>query len=105
MTTPWAARHFRAEGSSVTPRRRAPFLYSRRNSPGTAVVGLREAFSRPEAPMIRGMITTRDVLLHAPIIVGEFGAAIWLRCCLVALRRRPTTFLECIFSSPQVSAA
>jgi len=55
--------------------------------------------------MIRGLITTRDVLLHAPIIVGEFGAAIWLRCCLVALRRRPTTFLECIFSSPQVSAA
>jgi hypothetical protein len=48
--------------------------------------------------MISGVITTRHVIRHAAIIVREFGAAAYLRCCLVLLRRRRTTFLECIFA-------
>ena len=55
------------------------------------------ARSRSEAPMILGLITTKDVLRHAPMIVRGFGAAAFLRCCLVIVCRRRTTFLECIF--------
>jgi len=47
--------------------------------------------------MISGVITTRHVIRHAATIVREFGAAAYLRCCLVILRRQPVTFLECIF--------
>ncbi len=47
--------------------------------------------------MILGLITTKDVFRHTRTIVREFGAATYLRCCLVVLRRRQTTFLECIF--------
>src|SRR5207248_4420597 len=46
--------------------------------------------------MILGLITTKDVLRHTRTIVREFGAATYLRCCLGVLRRRQTTFLECI---------
>jgi len=48
--------------------------------------------------MISGVITTRHVIRHSALIVREFGAAAYLRCCLVLLRRRRATFLECIFS-------
>ena len=37
--------------------------------------------------MILGLITTRDVLRHAPMIVRGFGAAALLRCCLVIVCR------------------
>jgi hypothetical protein len=47
--------------------------------------------------MILGLITTKDVFRHTRMIVREFGAATYLRCCLVILRRRQTTFLECVF--------
>jgi hypothetical protein len=46
--------------------------------------------------MISGVITTKHVFQHAPTIVREFGLAAYLRCCLVILRRRNTTFLECV---------
>lgn len=48
--------------------------------------------------MISGLITTRDVLRHAATIVREFGPAVYLRCCVAILRRRKTTFLECVIS-------
>lgn len=47
--------------------------------------------------MILGLITARHVLRYAPTIVRGFGAAAFLRCCLVIVRRRPTTFLACVF--------
>jgi hypothetical protein len=46
---------------------------------------------------ICGLITTRDVLRNSTIIVREFGAAIYLRCCFAILRRQRTTFLSLIF--------
>jgi len=46
--------------------------------------------------MISGVITTKHVFQHAPTIVREFGLGAYLRCCLVILRRRNTTFLECV---------
>ena len=46
--------------------------------------------------MISGVITTKHVFKHAPTIVREFGLAAYLRCCLIILRRRNTTFLDCI---------
>jgi len=53
--------------------------------------------------MISGVITTRHVFRHATIIVREFGAAAYLRCCLVILRGQKTTFLECVFVRPRVA--
>ena len=62
-------------------------------------VGSGEGCSRPGAPMIQGLITARHVFLHAPTIVRQFGAAVWLRCWRAILQRRRTTFLECVFPS------
>jgi len=53
--------------------------------------------------MISGVITTRHVFRHAATIVREFGPAAYLRCCLVILQGRKTTFLACIFRSPRVA--
>lgn len=45
---------------------------------------------------ICGVITTRDVLRHSAVIVRQFGAAAYLKCCLAILLRRQTTFLACV---------
>ncbi len=52
---------------------------------------------RPEARVICGVITTRDVVRHTPAIVREFGTRAWLRCCVAVLTRRRTTFLDCVW--------
>jgi len=52
---------------------------------------------------IRGAITATHVLRHAAVIVREFGLAVFLRCCLVIVRGRKTTFLECIFDTPRLA--
>jgi hypothetical protein len=49
--------------------------------------------------MLQGLITTRDVFLRGGVIVHEFGVSIWLRCCVVLLTRRRTTFLEVVFAA------
>jgi hypothetical protein len=87
-------------GSKATETEKAVF-YSPRNAAGAEAVGMREARSRSEAPMMLGLITVKDVLRHAPTIVRGFGAAAFLRCCLVILSRRRTTFLACIFPQSQ----
>jgi hypothetical protein len=46
--------------------------------------------------MVRGVITSRHVLLHAPQIVSGFGVRAWLRCCRALLSGEPTTFLNCV---------
>ncbi|HUJ28991.1 MAG TPA: hypothetical protein VLW85_23380 [Myxococcales bacterium] len=46
---------------------------------------------------INGVITTREVLRHGALIVREFGAAAFLRCCRAIVLRRRTTFLNCVF--------
>ena len=48
--------------------------------------------------MIQGLVTSRDVFLCCGLIVREFGIATWLRCCVVLVTRRRTTFLELAFS-------
>jgi hypothetical protein len=48
--------------------------------------------------VIRGVITTKHVLRHAAVIVREFGLDVFLRCCFVLVRRRKTTFLECVWT-------
>jgi hypothetical protein len=48
--------------------------------------------------MIRGLITGKEVLCCGRLIVREFGFLTWLRCCLVLLTRRRTTFLELVFA-------
>jgi hypothetical protein len=48
--------------------------------------------------MIQGLITSKDVLLRGGVIVREFGLVTWLRCCLVLLSGRRTTFLELVFA-------
>jgi hypothetical protein len=47
--------------------------------------------------VIQGLITSKDVFLRGALIVREFGIATWLRCCVVLLSGRRTTFLELIF--------
>ena len=47
---------------------------------------------------IRGVITSRDVLLNGTTILREFGPRAYLRCCVAMLLRRPSTFLDCIFA-------
>ena len=48
--------------------------------------------------MIAGLITGKDVLRRGHVIVREFGVATWLRCCVVLLTGRRTTFLELVFA-------
>jgi hypothetical protein len=50
---------------------------------------------------IGGAITSSDVLRYAPLVVREFGVGAFLRCCLVIVLRRKTTFLECVFANPR----
>jgi hypothetical protein len=44
---------------------------------------------------ICGAITTKDALRHGGIIVREFGAVAYFRCCIAIICRRRTTFLNC----------
>jgi len=46
--------------------------------------------------VISGVIRGRDVLRHGAVIVREFGAAAYFRCCMALLLRRQTTFLDCV---------
>ena len=41
-----------------------------------------------------GVITTRDVIRNAGLIAREFGLTCLVRCAVVVLQRKPTTFLE-----------
>lgn len=46
---------------------------------------------------MQGVITLRDVLANARVIVSEFGGACLVRCLVVACTRQKTTFLEVAF--------
>lgn len=46
---------------------------------------------------MRGLITTRHLLLNASTIIHEFGFGAYVRCLGQALlSRKPVTFLECV---------
>jgi hypothetical protein len=50
-------------------------------------------------PIMRGFITTKDVLRHPVLIVRGFGLRVFARCLVhIALGRGRATFLECISS-------
>jgi len=49
-----------------------------------------------EAPRMRGVITGRDVVLHAFTIVRLWGLRPYLRCLTATLSRRPTTLLAVV---------
>lgn len=47
-----------------------------------------------------GVITTRDLVLHAHDIVKGFGFRTYIRCVrAVVFSRKPVTFLDCIYWS------
>lgn len=46
--------------------------------------------------VMRGVITSRDVLTHLPTIWRGFGTRCVLRCLLAVLTRRRTTFLQLV---------
>ncbi len=48
--------------------------------------------------MVQGLITSADVLWHAPTIIRGFGLRRYLRCVAALLSRRRTTFLELVCS-------
>jgi hypothetical protein len=46
---------------------------------------------------MRGLITTRHLVINAATIIHEFGVMAYLRCLRqVLLSRRHVTFLECV---------
>ena len=45
---------------------------------------------------MKGVITSRDVLLHPMTICAAFGAACYLRCLKAVISRRRCTFLEVV---------
>lgn len=45
---------------------------------------------------MRGVITTRTVLKHLPLIWREFGPRVTWRCLAAVVLRRRTTFLELV---------
>ena len=51
-----------------------------------------------ELAMVQGLITSADVLWHAPTIIRGFGLRSYLRCLAALLSRRRTTFLELVCS-------
>jgi hypothetical protein len=46
--------------------------------------------------VMKGLITSRDVVAHGLTIVRLWGFATYLRCLRAALSRRPTTFLAIV---------
>jgi len=54
--------------------------------------------------VISGVITGRHVIRHGAVIVREFGAAAYLRCCMALILRRKTTFLDCVCRLEQMEA-
>lgn len=49
--------------------------------------------------MVAGVITTRDVLRHAPLILREYGAAVLYRAVRAILTGRRVTFLALAFGT------
>jgi hypothetical protein len=47
---------------------------------------------------MRGVITSRDIVLHGPTILREFGLRVLMRCLAGVLRRRRCTFIEVVFA-------
>lgn len=47
---------------------------------------------------MQGFITTRHLITHAPVIVGEFGWKVYFKCVAqcVLPHRRPMTFLSVV---------
>jgi hypothetical protein len=70
--------------------------------PGAALVTESRGNRRRQLPILkrsvmRGIITTKDLVTCAPTIISEFGMAAYLRCWARALTsRREVTFLECV---------
>ena len=46
---------------------------------------------------MRGVITRKEVLMHALTIVRLFGPRTYWRCLLAAFSPAPSTFLEVVF--------
>ena len=68
-------------------------------SAGGTITG--QLASRQGEPQImdaamRGLITGRDVILHAFTIIGLWGLPTYVRCLRATLSRRPTTFLAVV---------
>jgi hypothetical protein len=47
---------------------------------------------------MRGVITGREVVLHAVTIIRLWGLPTWSRCLRAALSGKPTTFLATVHS-------
>jgi hypothetical protein len=47
--------------------------------------------------VVNGVVTTRHLLLYAPLICREFGLRVYVRCWSRCLRGwKSATFLECV---------
>ena len=54
---------------------------------------------------MRGIITGRDVVLHAITIIRCWGAVTFARCLWAVLTRRSTTFLSVIYEGERYPGA
>jgi hypothetical protein len=53
-------------------------------------------------PVMRGIITGKDVVLHSASIVRHFGVAAYLACVWATLTRKQTTFLRVLYPAREV---
>ena len=72
-------------------------LNSHRNDHGSLGVWRGEPEVNGHRTM-RGMITGRDVVLHAFTIIRLWGLPTYVRCLRATLSRRPTTFLAVVYA-------
>lgn len=49
---------------------------------------------------MKGTITGRDVILHSFTILRCWGPGCYLRCLKAMVSRRPSTFLDVLYSPP-----
>lgn len=81
---------------------RAGWFHAARCRNGDANAGVRhdEPAARKDSKgtVMKGLITSRDVVTHGFTIVRLWGFATYLRCLRAALSRRPTTFLAIVSS-------
>jgi hypothetical protein len=53
---------------------------------------------------MRGVITRKDVLMHALMIMRLFGPRAYCHCLLAVLSSEPSTFLGSVLAYPRASA-
>ena len=52
------------------------------------------------SPSVNGIIDSKDVILHGPTILWQFGPTVLLRCLAALARNERRTFLDVVYGVP-----